>query len=261
MLYYHTVSSDQRERFARQLDILIRHAEVIRTDFATPLPNGRSFVCITFDDGMVSFAETALPELEKRGIPSTVFVVTGKLGQSPNWANFSDEPLTTEPTMTAAQLKEISHRVLIGSHTTTHPMLTSLNEAAARCELEQSRNSLKGLLNEEITQFSFPYGDFNEALLKWSREAGYQRVFTNQPVPFVSGGDASVVGRVTVEPTDWESEFRLKISGAYQWRPLAVALKRNLLHFFRKNKGPRIAHDIGKEHGHSCAKEVIVGKE
>lgn len=249
MLCYHFVEAGQRERFARQLDILKRHAEPIRTDFAVPLPNGRQFVCVTFDDGMVSFARIALPELEKRAIPSTVFAVSGKLGQPPDWANYSDEPLTTELTMTATQLKEISGQVLIGSHTATHPMLTQMVEAEARCELEGSRKILEDVLNDKLTQFSFPYGDFNDALIKWCREAGYERVFTTLPFTFQSGTDGSVVGRVSVDPRDWDLEFRLKVLGAYQWLPLAFAVKRNIRLLLDKAKGLKITYDIHREHG------------
>ena len=237
VLYYHGISPQQRAQFARQMDVLLHHTVPIRADFATPLPKNGRFACVTFDDGLVSFAERALPELEKRGIPAAIFAVSGKLGQEPDWANYSDEPLTTERTMTSSQLREIADRALIGSHTTTHPMLTKLSETEAARELEESRKALEGLLNKNVTLFSFPYGDFNDALIKWSSAAGYKRVFTTLPFAFESesGAEASVVGRISVEPTDWPLEFRLKVLGAYQWLPIAFAVKRNIQFLFNKN--------------------------
>ncbi|MGH9717534.1 MAG: polysaccharide deacetylase family protein [Candidatus Acidiferrales bacterium] len=233
------------------MDVLLHHAVPIRADFAAPLAANSRFVCVTFDDGLVSFAECALPELEKRGIPATVFAVSGKLGQPPDWANYSDEPLTTERTMTSGELREISDRALIGSHTATHPMLTKLSETEAARELEQSRKALERLLNRNVTLFSFPYGDFNYALIKWSSAAGYQRVFTTLPFAFASecGAEESVVGRVSVEPTDWPVEFRLKILGAYQWLPAAFAIKRNIRFLLHRNKDPKVAYDTRREHG------------
>lgn len=244
VLYYHGIGPGQRDRFARQMDLLIRHATPIRSDFAASLPSDRHFACVTFDDAMISFAKTALPELEKRKIPSTVFVATRKVGQPPDWANYSDEPLTTELTLNSNQLREISGRVLIGSHTSTHPMLTRVSESEARHELGESRKLLEGMLNDKVTQFSFPYGDFNDVLTKWCREAGYERVFTSLPFTFQSGADGSVVGRVSVDPQDWELEFRLKILGAYQWLPLAFAVKRNIRLLLGKAKGQEITYDI-----------------
>lgn len=232
------------------MDTLVRHVTPIRSDFTVPLASGRRFACVTFDDGMVSFARTALPELEKRGIPSTVFAVSAKLGQPPDWANYRDEPLTTELTMNSTQLREISGRVLVGSHTASHPVLTRVSESEARCELEESRSALERLLNTKVTQFSFPYGEFNDNLLKWSSDAGYERVFTTLPFTFESGAGASVIGRVSVEPTDWPLEFRLKALGAYQWLPIAFAVKRNIRLLLNKAKRPKIAYDIRREHGH-----------
>jgi peptidoglycan/xylan/chitin deacetylase (PgdA/CDA1 family) len=233
VLYYHTVAPSQRERFARQMDILLRHANPIRADFEAPLPHGRRFACVTFDDAMTSFVENALPELEKRGIPGTVFAASGKLGRRPDWGNYSNEPLPSESTITEAQLGEIADRVLIGSHTVSHPMLTRLSEKDAKCELDESRRTLQGMLNKKVTLFSFPYGDFNERLIKWTKEVGYERVFTTLPLPVESGAEASVIGRVTVEPTDWPTEFRLKLFGAYQWLPVAFAVKRKIRSLFR----------------------------
>src|SRR5262245_46416310 len=74
ILYYHSVSKRERSRFADQMDVLLRWATPVRADF-TNLPNTevRRFVAVTFDDGFVSFVENALPELEKRNIPATLF--------------------------------------------------------------------------------------------------------------------------------------------------------------------------------------------
>lgn len=249
ILLYHSVADAEQMQFGHQLDILMRYATPIRADFVASLPGGRRFVCVTFDDGMVSFAKTALPELEKRRIPSAVFVVTAKLGQSPDWANFSDEPLTTELTMTAEQLRQISDRVLIGSHTATHPMMTCISEEQARCELAESREALERLLNEKVTQFSFPYGDFNDVLIEWCHDCGYKRVFTTLPLSFQSGWNGKVVGRVLVDPKDWALEYKLKILGAYQWLPVAYTIKRNIRRLLRK-KTCQVAYDIRREHGH-----------
>jgi hypothetical protein len=34
------------------------------------------------------------------------------------------------------------------------------------------------------------------------------------------------IGRIGVTPHDWPLEYRLKVIGAYQWLPLAIAAKR-----------------------------------
>jgi hypothetical protein len=84
------------------------------------------------------------------------------------------------------------------------------------------------VLNIDVSLFSFPYGSFNSTLVQLCRDAGYARVFTT--LPFLAFGklEEFVSGRVTVEPTDWPIEFRLKILGSYRWLPLAITLKRQM---------------------------------
>lgn len=250
-LYYHGIEAEHRPAFARQMGILLRYATPIRADFQLPLAPGKHFACVTFDDAMTSVAEYAFPELDQRGIPATVFAVSGRLGQPPTWGNYSEEPLTTERTMAAEQLRALSERALIGSHTVTHPLLTSLSEADAKTELKESRRSLEVLLDKEVTLLSFPYGDFNDALIKWSSEAGYHRVFTTLPLIFESKDEveSTVVGRVSVEPTNWPLEFRLKLLGAYSWLPTAFKIKRKLRRLIYSSKRPTISYDISREHG------------
>jgi peptidoglycan/xylan/chitin deacetylase (PgdA/CDA1 family) len=235
------------------MDILLRYAVPVQADFQLPLPPGKHFAAVTFDDAMVSIYEQALPEMEKRGIPATVFAVSGKLGQSAAWGNYSEEPLTPEPTVNSEQLRTLAERALVGSHTVTHPMLTRLSEAEAKAELRESRTSLEHLLDRKVTLFSFPYGDFNGKLIKWSGEAGYQRVFTTLPSVFESedGAEAAVVGRVPAEPTDWPLEFRLKLLGAYSWLPTAFKIKRKLRRLIYSSKRQKSSCDIRREHSDS----------
>jgi peptidoglycan/xylan/chitin deacetylase (PgdA/CDA1 family) len=111
----------------------------------------------------------------------------------------------------------------------THPRLSSLAEADARYEILEPRNRLESLLGCEIRSLSFPYGDFNDNVVRWSREAGYERAFTTQHQKAFEHPKPFLVGRVKAEPTDWRLEFRLKLLGGYVWLPYAIALKRRLL--------------------------------
>jgi peptidoglycan/xylan/chitin deacetylase (PgdA/CDA1 family) len=230
ILYYHSIPKDQRLSFAHQMDMLLQWATPVRADFED-LPNGQGrFVAVTFDDGFVSFVENALPELEKRNIPATLFVVTDRLGCYPDWPEFVlPDADHHEPLMTSEQLRQIPELITIGSHTLTHPTLTNVTDIEARQEIFASRVRLEKMLKRNIRLFSFPNGKFNESLVACCREAGYERVFTILPRPAVPGEFA--MGRVWANPTDWHYEFLLKMMGAYDWLPMAFALKRRLLAF------------------------------
>ena len=243
VLVYHWIPAEQRERFARQMDILCRLGTPLRADNTAPLAPSQQYVSVTFDDGLISFAENALPELEKRNIPAVLFAVTGMLGSVPAWKNYSRkcrEALDRERTLTGEQLREISQKVLIGSHSITHPMLTELDEAEAKREIVESKRQLEALLGYPITTFCFPYGDFSEDLLRYCRDGGYERVFSVLPVTAFSDPREFLTGRVPVDPKDWPIEFWLKASGAYRWRAPLDDVRMRRARFKRTQKAERM---------------------
>jgi peptidoglycan/xylan/chitin deacetylase (PgdA/CDA1 family) len=242
VLAYHGLPDEQRARFARQMDILRSIATPIRADNTDALAESKHHVAVTFDDGLTSFAQNALPELEKRDIPVLLFVVTDRLGTVPAWTTYSRKGLPKEKMLAGEELQRLSGKVLIGSHGCTHPMLTELDGAGARHEIADSRRHLEALVGCHVTMFSFPYGAFNEELVTYCRNAGYGRVFSALPVLAFSHPREFVTGRVTVEPTDWPFEFRLKASGSYRWLPYAFIAQRELKTWMPRFKQTQKAH-------------------
>jgi peptidoglycan/xylan/chitin deacetylase (PgdA/CDA1 family) len=212
------------------MDILLRYAQPIRVDTKESLTPGVHYAAVTFDDGYTNVIENALPELEKRRIPSTMFIITEALGKYPDWLTDSQDSAQHEKVMSVDQLKGLPpDLVLVGSHTMTHPALPALNENDAKRELSESRAKLEKILNKEIRLFSFPYGAVNTNLIEWCRETGYERVFSTLPTLAFSDPREFVTGRVSVEPTDWPLEFKLKVLGAYRWLSVAFAWKRKIV--------------------------------
>ncbi|MGC1679727.1 MAG: polysaccharide deacetylase family protein [Candidatus Binataceae bacterium] len=217
-VFYHQVHPQHRERFARQMDHLLRWSNPVRAD-QDRLPEGASrcaFVAV--DDGWLSFVENGLPEMKQRGIPVAIFVVAGRLGESLGEPN---DRLITE-----AELRDLNcELVTIGSHTTTHARLTSLTENEVMSELRESRTTLERILRRDVRLFCFPFGAYRDGHLQQCYAAGYARVFTSTPVLESSWPSRFVVGRIRADPTDWLIEFRLKLCGAYQWMAIVMALK------------------------------------
>lgn len=234
VLEYHAVPVEERERFAEQMDLLRRIATPLPADSRDVLAPSRRHVALTFDDGLTSFLQNAVPELQQRGIPAAVFVVTERLGTVPSWTSYAAAGAPDETMLDAGQLRALPELVIVGSHTATHAKLTELGEAEARREISASRRELESILGRNVTLFSYPYGAFSDQLNEFCREAGYERIFTNLPELALSDPHEFLTGRVEVKPTDSPLEFRLKVAGSYRWLPYAFALKRAMLDLFSR---------------------------
>lgn len=227
VLYYHSVATEHRARFAAQMDALKRLATPIPAGNENPLRPGQHYAAVTFDDGFASVGENAVPELVQRQIPATIFIVSDVLGAIPNWDAMGQEECVTGILMSLEQLRELpSEFITIGSHSLSHPFLPSVTEEQATLEISESKKKLSGMLAREITLFSFPYGAFNQRLLDICRATGYRRVFTILPRLAFRSSQEFATGRVAADPTDWPLEFRLKLLGAYRWLPYGFSAKR-----------------------------------
>ena len=225
-IYYHQVPAVQRARFARQMDHLLRWAQPIRADHMELLPAGRRYVIVTADDGWISFVENALPELRSRQIPVAIFVIAGRTGDSMGEA---DDHIVSEEELRGLIPDIARGLVTIGSHTSTHACITTLDRSEAWRELADSRTSLQRILNRDVTLFCFPFSSQSPEAVEMCRAAGYVRIFGGMPEPALGDPHEFLIGRVRVDPTDWLVEFHLKLIGAYDWVPLAADLKRRIL--------------------------------
>ena len=232
VLHYHSIRPEHRLLFAAQMDALKRLTTPIPADCKTPLAAGQHYAIVTFDDGFSSVVENAVPELVRRRIPATIFVVSDLLGATPTWDSLGHDYILREQLISAEQLQGLpADLIRVGSHGLSHQFLPSVSEEQARNELSESRKKLSDILSTEITLFSFPYGAFNNRLIELCRAAGYKRAFTILPSLALKDPQELVTGRIAVEPTDWALEFRLKLLGAYRWLPSAFALKQVLFSF------------------------------
>jgi peptidoglycan/xylan/chitin deacetylase (PgdA/CDA1 family) len=230
VLYYHGILERDKTRFAAQMDLLLRHAKPIPADNHQPLAAAGRYAAVTFDDGFVSVIQNALPALESRGIPATLFVPTGSLGRNPIWIRDPHVPASREIVLSPEQLKALAgNRVMaIGSHSVNHVNLLKLDPAKARAELADCKATLETILGTDIPLFSFPHGAHNERLIKEAKAIGYRRVFTISPTRAFTTADEFVTGRTLADPSDWDLEFVLKTLGAYRWMSAASALKRRI---------------------------------
>lgn len=145
-------------------------------DFIAVLESGLEFVAIeniltakqkfkkcaiTFDDGLKDLYRVAYPELKKRNIPFTIFIVT----------NFLD----TEGYISMKELLEMSRDplVTIASHGVSHDILKGMKCEEQKHELLYSKQFLEKIINKEVKYFAFSHGQFDECTLKILKESRY----------------------------------------------------------------------------------------
>lgn len=139
-----------------------------------PLPP-RSIV-LTFDDGYECFREHAFPVLAQHGFTATVFIVTGLVGRCAEWLSDGQVKAPLMPQETIQELHRAG--ISFGSHSNTHPRLSSLSESKQRDQIFRSKVMLEDLLQEEVRHFCYPYGDYGRRTRELVREAGYASAMT-----------------------------------------------------------------------------------
>jgi peptidoglycan/xylan/chitin deacetylase (PgdA/CDA1 family) len=228
VLYYHEITSKSSESFWRQMVLLKKLAEPLRTDYSGPLEKGKNYVMVTFDDAFQSVLENAVPILINNQIPCTIFVPTAFIGKQPGWKLNGNDIIKSETVMTQEQIKNVSEKfVLIGSHTHTHTMLAHRTDAEVRRELFVSKNILEKISGETIDQLAFPYGSYNCKIKAQAKAVGYKKTFAIIPTSNPNNSDF-LIGRINSNPYEWLIEFRLKVLGCYKWLPVAMAIKKSL---------------------------------
>jgi peptidoglycan/xylan/chitin deacetylase (PgdA/CDA1 family) len=101
----------------------------------------KPLVTLSFDDASQTVYDIAFPTLNSHGIPATYYFMTSSLNEQ--WK---------------AKLKDLeNHGWEIGSHSRTHPNLTTLSNQDLLEELSGSKADLEGA-GLKITGFAYPFG-------------------------------------------------------------------------------------------------------
>ena len=162
--------------FAAQMTWLTRHGRHTITQrqlfdalmYGRPLPAHP--VLITFDDGYRDVLRYAAPVLHRLHMPATAYVITGRISNGDtSWFTWGELP----------RLERLGFD--IGSHTVTHPDLTTLSSAAAYDELVRSRQALERHLHHPVQWFAYPAGAEDAAVVDEARRAGYVLAVTTRP--------------------------------------------------------------------------------
>jgi peptidoglycan/xylan/chitin deacetylase (PgdA/CDA1 family) len=146
-------------RYAR-IRLLIAVAVALIFALAAPVARGAGplVVSLSFDDSYADQMQ-AHDLLAARGLRATFYAISGRLGQSGR--------------LTVAQLQALqASGEEIGGHTIDHPHLSTLSPSEQRAEICNDRETLLGA-GLRVTDFAYPYGDFNAGTEQLAAECGY----------------------------------------------------------------------------------------
>jgi peptidoglycan/xylan/chitin deacetylase (PgdA/CDA1 family) len=135
-----------------------------------PLPHRA--VVITFDDGLQSCVDHAVPVLRRHGFTAMFYLVAGLMGGRTSWLR--NELGIELPIMswdTARSLAALGFHW--GAHSVSHPRLAGLEPALVRRELVEGRRRLEDELDAPVLHLAYPYGSFDASVRREAEDAGY----------------------------------------------------------------------------------------
>ncbi len=114
-----------------------------------PWDDHRAAVSLTFDDARPVHLDVAIPELNKRNLRTSFFVIVSKLTRLDEWRQAQAE----------------GHE--IGNHTVSHEHPAALTTEGEEVQVEDARNFLDSNFHANIITFAYPYMEISPGLLYW----------------------------------------------------------------------------------------------
>lgn len=188
-------------------------------------------VTTSWDDGRREDLST-LKLLERYGLKGTFYITVGDL----NKEGFLSETDVRDMFMQGYE---------IGAHTVTHLKLPLVPIQTAKLEIERSKNMLEKMIDAEVVSFSYPKGQYNEAIKNLVARAGFKLARTTKSLcvdrpkdPFEVGTSIGIYTHRIMLGTSFMRRF------LYRYNPIKVILGARDL-----EKRAQIMFDIASRNG------------
>ncbi|MCZ6798865.1 MAG: polysaccharide deacetylase family protein [Nitrospirae bacterium] len=187
-------------------------------------------VAITFDDGQLSDYIVAFPELAKRNMRGTFYVIT--------------DDIEKEGRLTWSQIREMQdHGMEIGSHSCSHQNLLDLNDQELKKEIYDSKEILENRLGRPIHSFSVPFGFVDTRVIRMALEVGYRTISTSKVELVGAKRVPPIFGRIGIRRGDGVEQFR-KVVEMDRLTIGKLVMEDRLKAFFKRCLGRPLWHKL-----------------
>jgi peptidoglycan/xylan/chitin deacetylase (PgdA/CDA1 family) len=197
-LMYHGISTEDsqvppgREAGAELYDVPL---EDFRQQMQWLKESGKH-ATLTFDDGEMNNYALALPILKESNLQAYFFIIINMIGR--------------EGFMGLAEINAlIEAGMTVGSHGTSHRILTKLKDNQIIEELRMSKSYLERHLGTRIYAFSVPRGFCSDKIINMAYDAGYTQIFISDP----AGLRANAIPRAAVKHNWTFERFQQAVDG------------------------------------------------
>lgn len=127
-------------------------------------------VALTFDDGMQSVYDNALPVLRQFDVPAHLFLATNAVEKGQPWPPQADS--SAQFAMLDWPHIERLHEagIAIEGHTHTHPDMRTLSEQAMQDECGMADELIRRRLGRQPEYFAYPFGYHNASARNFARK-------------------------------------------------------------------------------------------
>ena len=106
-------------------------------------------VSLTFDDARPVHLDVVVPELNRRHLHATFFVIVSKLTRLDDWRRVQTQ----------------GHE--IGNHSVTHEHPAALTKASEQLQVEDAKDFLESNFKSQVSIFAYPYAELSPGLALW----------------------------------------------------------------------------------------------